>query len=132
MKTTMITLTGLMLVASAVFANIESHEVLDQAVHNYTNALKSDNPGVRNSALYQIVCMKNVHPEANYAPIKKVVKKMADKDDNALVRVHAKLTLLYIDDPDLSNKVRTVRGEEDIQFFQRLHNEIHKSFYSMK
>ena len=132
MKTTMITLTGLMLIASAVFANIESPKVLDQAVTNYSNALKSENPGVRNSALYQIVRMKNVHPEADYASLKKVMKKMAEKDDNALVRVHAKLTLLYIDDPVLSEKVRTVRGEEDFQFFQRLHNEIHRSFYSMK
>jgi hypothetical protein len=94
------------------------------AVENYKLALKSDNAGVRSSALYMLALIKSRFPETNVSEFKGELGKISRKDDDPLVRVHANLLLSYFSDDSLSTRIKVDNPEASLAFYSQLIEEI--------
>ncbi len=108
------------LFATMVFANDNTARI-EQALENYTNSLKFENAGVRHSSIFQVVKLSATNPEYNLNATRSVIKKMAEKDEYALIRFHAKLAYTYLTDMELAAKVSVEDYENPMDFFIELH-----------
>ncbi len=124
MKTMCISLTGLLMMATLAFGQVNDAKSLDSILKNYLTALKSDNAGLRNSALYQLVQLKAKFPKADLGACQRHIAQMSSKDKNPRVRINAGLALLFLNDTQLPTKVKINSEEEPTKFFARLHQEI--------
>ena len=115
----MIFLFAMLVVSSAVFAGTPD---LDKAVNGYMQALKSDNIGLRYSAIYEIAQLKCLYPEYNYSRVEKVLNQISRKDDQTIIRVHASLVNDYLKSDNVSC-VKAADTEDPMMFFDALHHE---------
>jgi HEAT repeat protein len=97
---------------------------LANAVDNYKLALKSNNPGVRSSALYMLALIKSRFPETNVSEVKAELGKISRKDEDALVRVHANLILSYLNSDSLLSKIKIENPEKPLAFYSQLIEEM--------
>ncbi len=108
------------LFATMAFANDNTTRV-EQALENYTHSLKFENAGVRHSSIFQVVKLNATNPEYKLSEVKAVIRKMAEKDEYALIRFHAKLAYTYLTDAELAAKVSVEDYENPMDFFIELH-----------
>ncbi len=97
-----------------------SKDRLELAEKAYKLALKSDNAGVRNSALHRIAVLKSRTPEFETNEYKSILKSMANKDDKAYIRVNAKITLDLLNNKNLIENVDTETVDPN-EFFNSIH-----------
>ena len=109
---------------SFVFGQAADKEHVCKGMNGYLMALKSDNPGLRLNAIYQIAQVKSTTPDADFKECLKELEKMAKKDKNNLVKVQANLTAVYLKDDTLSNRVKMVYKEAPADFFKRVYDEM--------
>ncbi|HNW60171.1 MAG TPA: hypothetical protein PKI62_10885 [bacterium] len=93
---------------------------LAYAVENYKLALKSENPGVRSSALYMLALIKSRYPETQVAEVKGELGKLSRKDEDPLVRLHANLILSYFRSDSLMAKIKVEDPQAPVAFFSQL------------
>lgn len=101
---------------------------LENAVNGYMQALKSDNPGLRSSALHNLARLKSDYPELKLDIVDDTLLNISEKDQLMLLRVHAKLTFLYLNDAKLAKMIKVKETQDPQQFFIDLHEQIHDSF----
>ncbi|HOC24809.1 MAG TPA: hypothetical protein PKJ13_05830 [bacterium] len=128
MKKGMMTLVLAGLLAGFSYA-ADSTATLDSArlavaVDNYKMALKSDNPGVRSSALYMLALIRSRYPEANISGFNGDLARISRKDADPLVRVQANLILTYLNSDSLHTKIRIADPEAPLAFYSELFTEI--------
>ncbi|GEM_PF-526704 len=128
MKKGMMTLVLAGLLAGFSFA-ADSTTTLDPAklavaVDNYKMALRSDNSGVRSSALYMLALIKSRYPEVNISGFNSDLARISRKDADPLVRVYANLVLTYLNSDSLHTKVRIVDPYAPLAFYSELFTEI--------
>ncbi len=97
---------------------------LDIAAKNLLMSLKSDNAGVRNSALYQIAKIRAQYPDYDLSKVEKEVEKVAQKDKSAIVRVNANLVDTVLNDKVAESQVNLAAAEPQ-EFFTDLYNSIY-------
>ncbi len=100
----------------------DSH--LEIAAKNLVMSLKSDNAGVRNSALYQIAKIRAQYPDFDLSKVEKEVEKVAKKDKSAIVRVNANLVDTVLNDKTAESMVNLAAAEPQ-EFFSDLYNSIY-------
>ena len=105
-----------------------SLDKIDTAISGYVQALKSDNAGLRHSALYQLALIKSEYPEINFDYVDRQLEKMSKKDKFNLIRLHANLTRAYLQDSDLQAKVKVEKSDNPVDFFKNLSQEIESSY----
>ncbi len=115
----LMTLTAGCLMASP---DMESYKML--AIQGYKMALASENCGLRNDALHKIARMKSEYPGTDLSCFEPILKKMAVKDSDAMVRLNAQLTLNYLRDNAISQWVPTQKIETSFEFFNRLYQQM--------
>ncbi|MBN2103149.1 hypothetical protein JW835_03825 [bacterium] len=130
MKRLMIILTVLISVL-AINASEISQAKLSTAKAMYIRGVKSDNIGLRCNAIFRIAEMKSRFPEMSTKGVEKILQKAARKDENSLVRAYAGLTLVYLKDTKLNQKVKVIPREVSIDFYQRLQQAIYANTYAM-
>lgn len=131
MKKTIVIIVALSVVSTVAFGANPNKVYFDKVLANYSIALKSDNAGLRNNATYQIARMKCAYPQADFSMIEGTLNKVAKNDRNSLVRVHADLTLAYLKDSKLAAKIKAEDPEESMEFYNKLHNELYSSFFTV-
>ena len=107
-----------------VYAQSAGKSPVCQAMEGYMLALKSDNPGLRLNAIYQIAQIKSTQPEVDFSACLKNLEKLAKDDKYNLVKIHASLTAVYLQDDSLCQKIKTVYKEDPAEFFKRVYNEM--------
>ena len=95
-------------------------ERLAKALEGYKDCLKSDNVGVRASALYQLAKLKCCYPALDLSEMIASLDRVSKKDKDALVRVQANLTCAFIADDSLAMKVKVAAGSDPIEFYNQL------------
>ena len=95
-----------------------------KAVQGYVLALKSGYTGLRLNAIYQIAQLKSMNREVNYTECMKMLERLTKNDRNNLVKIHANLALVYLQDDSLCHRVKMVYKEEPAEFFQRVYAEM--------
>lgn len=97
-----------------------SAEKLAKILFQYKASLKSDNPGVRKSALYQLARIRSSFPDIDLSEILPTMKRLCVKDKEPIVRVQANLTAVYLTDSTLVTWVKTDSGPDPQAFYNRV------------
>lgn len=127
-----ITITLVLLILSASgFGQQLGQKALEKVLLQYEAAMTSDSPGVRSSAIYQIAQLKCERPEENFLSVEWTLAKIAKNDHNPLIRVHAELTLAYLQDKALRGKIKADCSLEMNNFYNKLYNEMYTSFVTI-
>ncbi len=129
MKKGMTILIVLLTLAGIASAEVSSKK-LEQAEKAYKLSLQSDNAGVRNSALKQIVVLTSQYPDFDAYEFTSLLKKMSNKDDKAYIRVNAKMTLDLLKDKDLIEHIDTEEIDPKV-FFNDVYNKLN-NFYAAR
>lgn len=123
---------GGLLLSSSSQAMVVDKMKLDTFMSNLERSLKSDNDGVRYWSLFLLARLKSDIPEMKLDRFNKMLTQMVDKDKAELVRVHAKLTYLFINDADLVQKIKIDNKENPIPFYVDLHMELHNQKFGLE
>lgn len=128
MKRFMICLVAVMMAASLSFgqkkADCPDKARLCKALQGYKECLKSENLGVRTSALYQLAKLKSCYPALDLSEMMLAVDQVCKKDKEPIVRAQANLTYAYIVDDSLCAKVKTMATDTPVEFFNRVQTEL--------
>lgn len=96
-------------------------QLLIKTAGRYMECLKSDNYGVRKSALYQLAKLHALDPTIDMKAMCEQICKISKKDTNPLLRVQAELTIRYITDEELAKLVRPVDEDDGTAFYNQVH-----------
>ncbi|MBN2012058.1 hypothetical protein JW960_22205 [candidate division KSB1 bacterium] len=133
MKKIIGTLLFSLLLANMGLAKSHSDQKLETAKQMYAKALKSENDQIRLSAVYLIAQFKYLHPEMNFGTIEKQLYKMALKDESDYIRANAMMTLIYMNDANLRQKVKASPQTEldDYKtFYNKIYTEASNSYWA--
>ena len=133
MKKVLATALMTVFLASAGFSadNTVPQDKLNKAIKAFQHSLKAENNGVRHSALHVIAKLKSDYPNINLDKLDNSLLRVAKKDKDAIIRAHANLTYLYLNNNELVSKVKVTDPENPMSFFNDLHNELYEEFLSL-
>lgn len=102
----------------AVFA--QSAEVVDNAPRNFENALKTDNPGLVESAIFLAVKFKLFYPEQNTDGLVKEIDRLVKEGQTKSIRYKAYLASEFMKHGDLMANIEKEDYKDGDQFFKLL------------
>ncbi len=88
---------------------------------NIAASLKSENNGVQFWSLFLISRLKSDMPSLDLSQYNKELNRLADRDDSELIRINAKMTYLYLNEPELVETVRVLDRENPLVFYSQLY-----------
>lgn len=94
---------------------------LNRFLTNIENSLKSENEGVRFWSLFLLARLKSDAPEMDLSQFNRALNRMTDRDEEELLRVNAKMTYLYLNEPELVKSVRVLDRENPLVFYAQLY-----------
>lgn len=127
MKKSMIIIASLLVFATAGFSQIVTAKKIERAIQGYYMALKSDNNGLKNDAIFQLSRLKSTFPDLDLSQAVKELRKAIKTEKNPLVRMHADLAIIYLNDNSLAKILKIEQDEDSMTFFTRLHTKINAS-----
>ena len=107
-------------------------EKVRKAEEAWHEAVQNKNDGVRFSSLYILAKLKSDYPELKLKNCSKPLLEVAENDKNDLVRIHAKLTYIYLNDNELVSKVKAVNVDDPMPFYTALHRELHNRHFNLE
>ena len=105
---------------------------LNLAKKSYLNALDSDNAGVRNSAMFQIIKLKATYPDENVKAYVNKVKKISENDPFYSMRSHAHLTMMFLENSELAKLVNPEDYPDPDSFFNSFYTKLTENELAMK
>lgn len=130
MKIIFVALFATALSVSATETSVESR--IERAKVNLTQALKSDNEGVRNGSLLVLAKIKSEFPETDMKDFNKMLKRLTMEDSKEYIRANANLTYIYINSEELANTVKVDNAENPAVFFNKLYQELNKHLLALR
>lgn len=129
----------LILFAAVIFAagTLSASEVgidknrMELAKRNLMQVLKSGNTGARNSALHVIAKIKSEYPNADLSEFNAVLKQLEKNDARSIIRVNANLAYVYINSPELAERIKVEDPENPAAFFSALYAELNENVIAM-
>ncbi|MBN2090824.1 hypothetical protein JW964_14520 [candidate division KSB1 bacterium] len=120
----MVILVLLSLMVDANAANQVINKLCDATCNAYIQNLKSENPGVRNSAIFQIMKIKSRYPEQEIRPFISILKRITEKDYVILNRTHAYFAIICLNNPSILEYINPFEFEDPQLFFRNVHDYI--------
>lgn len=122
MKLFQITMAFIFIITSTLFSatltnQIKSHDFM---VKSYSKSLESENAGVRNSALLQIVKLNLLYPNKQNSAFIKKLNGMGANDPQLWIRMNARLAALILKNPTLTEIVSPVGYVDANKYFSDL------------
>lgn len=106
------------LLSVAVFG--QSAEAVDKAPQNFEKALKSDNPGLIESAIFLTVKYKLFYPEKDTENLVKAIDRLVIDGQTKSIRYKAYLASEYLKHGELLANVEKENYKDGDQFFKLL------------
>lgn len=128
MKTLILIL--ILAVSSAAFAQTE--KAIENAPANYLKALKSDNDGVVESALFHSMKYKLYYPEQNTAKLERETEKLVENGNSDAIRYKAFLANEFMQNNTLMNKIEKADYKDAGEFFKMLGKELNEHLIAAK
>ena len=96
------------LIFPALFAGVfaQQQDPIERGIDNYLMALKSNNPGLVESAIINIIKMKMVHPQRDYSKIMDQLDRLTQRASKKYVRYEAYIALGYLQYPENFNWIQ--------------------------
>ena len=117
-------------VSSAAFAQTE--KAIENAPANYLKALKSDNDGVVESALFHSMKYKLYYPEQNTAKLEREIEKLVENGNSDAIRYKAFLADEFMQNNTLMNKIEKADYKDAGEFFKMLGKELNEHLIAAK
>lgn len=76
--------------------NALNKQVIENALREFPNSLKTGVPGIIESTIYNIVLVKKYFPNEDYNNVIKALSKVAQSDDDPSLKFKAHLALIYL------------------------------------
>jgi hypothetical protein len=132
MKRIIITIAILALAGGNAFSadKMTLKQKVKMAINGYEIAIKSDNPGLNQSGVFQIAHLYSKYPNADLGKAKSILKKAASNNDSELVRLHARMTLAFIENNELQS-VKVTNPEDPMVFYSSLYTRMGENFYGI-
>jgi len=108
---------------------LKSTRNMDHVRRGYLYALESENGEVRNNAIFFVLKFKIEYPEENIEPLVKKLHQMSKNDPELLNRLHAYLTLICLERPELLASINPCDFEISLDFYNNLSNSLSQSGY---
>ena len=120
MKTlSIITLTIILLVSfNSGFA--QSYKVAKRSLPNYYKALNSDNQGLVESAIENLVKLKLYAPDLDYSKVAEKLDQLADDGQSIQIKYKAFVANLYIESPEKFNWLSSEDKNEQVKIFDTM------------
>lgn len=126
---------ALFVLNTAAFSNngpADSNEVITyskKSVVNYSEALKSENRGVVESAIFYSVKFKLFNPEENTAPIEDQLQNLVANGETEKIRYKAQIAVNFVRNPELMENItrENYKDTSDV-FFKLLANELESKY----
>lgn len=100
-------------------------EYSEKSIERYEDALKSDNPGVVESAIFYSVKLKLVTPEADTDKLMKAINDLVLKGETETIRYKAHIAAQYYNDPAMLGEIEVKNYKDDTdELFQVLATEL--------
>ena len=100
------------------------------ALPNYYTALNSDNEGLIESAIVNVVKLKMYSPDLNYSEIKDKLKELMEAGPSDVIKYKAFIALLYLEHPERFNWISISYDPSKIttidEMFARIENQVAK------
>ncbi len=117
-------------VSFAVFA--QTDKTIESAPANYLKALKSDNDGMVESAIFHSMKYKLYYPEQNTTRLEKEIEKLVEKGKSEAIRYKAFLAMQFMQNDKLMNIIEKEDYKDAAQFFKMLGEELNEHFLAAK
>lgn len=98
------------------------------AMAGYLKALRTENEGLRHDALFQIAKLKFSCPQTKFCQCLDELKRVSQKDTNPLIRLHAMMTIEYLQKPELRKTIDIEKFEDYLEFYNKLYVRINNDF----
>ena len=113
-------LTIILITAASLVAFAQTERAIDDAKANYLQALKSENEGVVESALFHSMKYKLYYPEQNTSNLEKRIEKLIEDGKSETIRYKAFLVNEFMQNEQLMNNVERADYKEAEGFFRML------------
>ncbi|HNW60756.1 MAG TPA: hypothetical protein PKI62_13835 [bacterium] len=113
-----------LLAAGGLLASPQKMERTDMAVQGYVQALASDVDGLKHDAIFHVACLKTQQPAADLGACEKALEKIAKRAGDLRIRLHAQLTLAYLRDDRLAERIKVTSLDDPAAFFGALYREV--------
>jgi hypothetical protein len=117
-------------VSFAAFAQTE--KTIESAPANYIKALKSDNDGMVESALFHALKYKLYYPEENTSDLEKQIERLVDNGNSETIRYKAFLANEFMQNHQLMNRIEKADYKDAGEFFKMLSEELNNHVLAVK
>lgn len=116
---------------TAIHANdmstVLSYNETEKAEKAYVQSLNYDNTGVVESAIYCTLQLKRSHPENALIFVRRVMDRLAKKGETPQIRFKANLVTMYLETPELVDRLDYVPAQDGPEFWETLVTNIYPS-----
>ena len=99
---------------------------------NYAKALKSDNDGMVESAIFHSMKYKLYHPEQNISVVEKQIEKLVDNGKSQAIRYKAYLASEFMQNETLMSRIKKADYKDAEEFFKMLSEELSTNLLAVK
>lgn len=128
MRTFILTL----IVAVSVAAFAQTEKTVNNAPANYVKALKSNNDGMVESALFHSMKYKLYYPEQNTSDLEKQIERLVENGKSNAIRYKAFLAAEFMQNNTLMNKIEKEDYKDADEFFKMLGKELNEHVIAAK
>lgn len=113
------------MLSAAVFA--QGAKVIEKAPKNFENALKSDNDGLVESAIFLVVKFKLFYPEEDIKKVEKQIDRLVSDGSTGAIRYKAYLASEFLKNGELLANIAKEDYKDADGFFKMLADELENS-----
>lgn len=124
MKTIFITV----LLALFAISSFAQDQKVECAMAGYLKALQSENDGLRHDALFQLAKLNGICPQKKFCKCMNELKRIGQKDKNPLIRLHAMMTIEYVQKVELQKSIDISNFEDYMEFYNAVYIRINQDF----
>jgi hypothetical protein len=125
-------LTIILIVIVSFVALAQTEKTIESAPVNYLKALKSDNDGMVESAIFHSVKYKMYYPEQYTAKLEKEIEKLVEDGKTEAIRYKAFLANQFMQNSNLLSKIEKDNYKDKDEFFKLLGEELNDYFLASK
>jgi hypothetical protein len=121
-----------LIVAVSFAAFAQTEKTVESAPANYVKALKSDNDGMVESAIFHSLKYKLYYPEENTAKLEKEIEKLVENGNSDAIRYKAFLAAEFMQNYTLMNRIKKADYKDAGEFFKMLGKELNEHLIAAK